>query len=359
MKRQTLAFALTTLAALLVVGCSESNESPPAASAPLATVQPTATATPAPPATPASSATPKPPEVYRGVNLSPRSFGAEDYTRFFDEARQAGNIISWSGPWPQIADLQRGPPSTIAQFAAQKGLNFMIQSGYPVKRDVQSPRISDEATKASFLASLKSYVERHKPKYVAFGVEINNYDADRRDVFDELVALFPAVADAVHAASPSTRVMTIFQLEIMKGLRGGLFGGKNDPAAAQWDLLNLFPRADALGFTTYPSIIFKDPSEMPADYYTEIAKYTQKPVVFTEIGWFASAAIPDWESSEAEQAAFVARFREMVAPLNPQLMLYSFLYDPSSAGLPLVFDKVGLMRLDGTPRPALEAWRRS
>ena len=306
---------------------------------------------------PSPTASPKPPAVYRGTNFSPRSFDGPDFLRFFDEAAQVGNIVSWSGPWPQLAELPRGAPSVIGQLAAQKGLNYMIQSAYPVKKDVQAPRIADEATKAAYLASLKAFVERFKPRYVALGVEINNYDADRRAVFDELVALFPAVADTVHAASPETKVLTIFQLEIMKGLRGGLFGGKNDPATAQWELLQLFPKADVIGFTTYPSIIFKDPSEMPDDYYTEISKHTPKPVVFTEIGWLAGAAIPGWESSEQEQAAFVTRFKEMVAPLNPQVLLYSFLYDPPATALPLAFDKIGLMRADGTPRPAWEVWR--
>lgn len=345
---------LLVVLALLVGACAAEGDSPP-----LAPTDTAAQATFIPAQTPLPTATPKLPVVYRGTNFSPRSFDGPDFLRFFDEAGQVGNIVSWSGPWPQLADLQRGAPTVIGQLAAQKGLNYMIQSAYPVKKDVQAPRIDDEATKVSYLASLKAFVERFKPRYVALGVEINNYDADRRAVFDELVALFPAVADTVHAASPETKVMTIFQLEIMKGLRGGLFGGKNDPATAQWDLLQLFPKADVISFTTYPSIIFKEPSEFPADYYTEIAKHTSKPVVFTEIGWLASAVIPGWESSEQEQAAFVARFKEMVAPLNPQLLLYSFLYDPPISTVPLAFDKIGLMRADGTPRPAWEAWRRS
>jgi len=52
----------------------------------------------------------------------------------------------------------------------------------------------------------------------------------------------------------------------MKGLHGGPFGGTNDESLSQWGLLDDFPDADALAFTTCPCLVFKDPSEMPEDY---------------------------------------------------------------------------------------------
>lgn len=36
----------------------------------------------------------------------------------------------------------------------------------------------------------------------------------------------------------------------MKGLQGGLFGGFNDAAQAQWQLIDRFPKADFIAFTT-------------------------------------------------------------------------------------------------------------
>src|SRR3989338_10570701 len=96
----------------------------------------------------------------------------------------------------------------------------------------------------------------------------------------------------------------------MKGLRGGLFGGINDESKNQWKLLDQFPKADLIDFTTYPALIYKAPSEIPNDYYSVILTYTEKPVLFTEVGWSSKIDNPSWETSESEQAEFIKIFEE-------------------------------------------------
>jgi hypothetical protein len=56
---------------------------------------------------------------------------------------------------------------------------------------------------------------------------------------------------------------------------GGLYGGANDPSKNLWFLLDKFPGADLIAFNTYPGMIYKTPSEIPADYFTGIKAHTK------------------------------------------------------------------------------------
>lgn len=145
-------------------------------------------------------------------------------------------------------------------------------------------------------------------------------------------------------ASPNTQVFTVFQLEKMKGLSGGLFGGKSDPGQNEWSLLDRFAKADFFAFTTYPGLVYKDPSEISTNYYDEIRLHTSKRIAFSEIGW---------QSSETEQADFIRLFFTLTKSLEPEFRIWSFLYDQPTI---VPFDSMGLFRPDGTPKPGWDTW---
>ncbi len=171
---------------------------------------------------------------------------------------------------------------------------------------------------------------------------------------DAFVQLYNQVYDAVKSTSPNTQVFTTFQLEKMKGLGGGLFGGTNSPDASEWNLLDRFSKLDLVAFTTYPGLIYKVPSEIPSDYYSEIQQHTNKKVAFTEIGWHSNASPTGWESSAAEQAQFVTTFFDLTANLgNKEIAIWSFLYDQNTAP---PFNSMGLFNADGNAKPAWNNW---
>jgi hypothetical protein len=45
----------------------------------------------------------EPSGTLKGVSLSPRSSSAEDFTGFFEEAVQAGEIVMWAGDWQELS----------------------------------------------------------------------------------------------------------------------------------------------------------------------------------------------------------------------------------------------------------------
>lgn len=126
----------------------------------------------------------------------------------------------------------------------------------------------DEATCRAYLDAAVAFARDCRPPYLGLGVEVNILAEKSPADFERFVRLHDEVYDAVKAVSPKTKVFTVFQLEKMKGLGGGLFGGTNDPARAQWRLLSRFARLDLAAFTTYPGLVFKAPGDVPADYYS-------------------------------------------------------------------------------------------
>jgi hypothetical protein len=291
----------------------------------------------------------------KGVSLSPRSYQGADFTDFFRLAAEAGDIVMWAGDWADLRGQEGSGAITVAELSAAYGYVPLIEAQFFTQSDGALVRPLDEINRRMYRESAVHFAEMYRPQYLGLGIEVNVlFEKSPRD-FDAFAVLFDEVYDAVKAASPGTKVFTVFQLERMKGLQGGLFGGADDPARAQWELLDRFPKADLIAFTTYPCLVFTSPADLPADYYDEAAAHTAKPLAFTEIGWHSAPAPAGWESSEAEQAEFVRRFFALTRDVHPEIAVWSFLYDPETDP---PFDSMGLRRRgDGNPKPAWDAWR--
>ncbi|MFH1072201.1 MAG: hypothetical protein V1743_02115 [Nanoarchaeota archaeon] len=292
--------------------------------------------------------------VMKGVSLSPKSFQGDDFKDFFTKANQAGSIITWAGDWQELTKTENGGPTVVASLASTYEYIPLIQAQFFTQSTGKLLRPLDDATKQSYKDSMVAFAQKYKPAYLGIGIEVNIlYEKSPAD-FDSFAAFYSEVYDAVKAVSPDTKVFTVFQLERMKGMHGGLFGGTNDPAKAEWQLLDRFPKADLIAFTTYPDLIYKSPAEIPADYYTEIRTKTAKPIAFTEIGWHSAASPAGWESSEERQAAFVTRFFELTKELKPEFVVWSFLYDQDTIE---PFNTMGLIDKEGKMKTAFNIWR--
>lgn len=332
-------------------GCVSNGKAENAGASPTATPWPSPTVTVSP--SPTATELPSPAGILKGVSLSPRSFEPADFTDFFQKAKQAGDIVSWAGDWQELASTTGGGPKVVAELASSYGYIPLIEAQFFTQSTGALLRSLDEATKQGYTNSAAGFAAKYKPRYLGLGIEVNMlYETSPQD-FDAFAQLFSDISDAVKEASPDTKLFTVFQLERMKGLHGGLFGGTNDPSKAQWSLLDKFPKADLLAFTTYPGLVFKDPANIPSDYYTEIRLHTSRPIVFTEIGWHSQASPQGWESSDAEEAEFVAAFFRLTQGLDAEFAVWSFLYDQSTFE---PFRSMGLLRRDGTAKPAWEAW---
>ncbi len=256
-----------------------------------------------------------------------------------------------AGDWQELEN-SKGSPEVISSLASTYGYTPLIEAQFFTQSDGKLLRALNEENKQAYMESAILFVKKHKPKYLALGIEVNALYEKSPGDFDDFVAFYNKLYDAVKAESPDTNVFTVFQLEKMKGLNGGLFGGINDPAKSQWQLLDKF-KLDIAAFTTYPSLIYATPSEIPADYYVGIKSHTTKPIAFTEIGWHSAASPKGWESSEEEQVEFVKRFFTLTSDLNSEFEIWSFLYDQNTIE---PFNSMGMYTKDGTQKQAWAEW---
>jgi hypothetical protein len=286
-----------------------------------------------------------------GVALSARSNSAEDFESFFDLAADAGSVLLHNGDWAQL-DPESGAFAVTMIVGGERGLVPAI--GISANDFKTLIRPLDDTTRADYLSRLEEFLRVHQPRYLGIGNEVNTVATDNPGEYETLVDLFADAAAVVEATSPETMVYPVFQYEWLIGRRDGIFGGENRPEDDQWSLLSGFPDAEAIGITTYPGLVFSDPDEIPADYYSAIADHTGLPVVFTEMGWQSGGGPPGYEGSDEQQARFIARFDDLTADIDVLVAIWPFVFDTQVDIVP--FNSMGLRRSDGTPRPAWATW---
>lgn len=212
------------------------------------------------------------------------------------------------------------------------------------------------AVRSGFIEEAVARVRWYNAKYVCLAMEVNAYHEQQPDDFDNFVSLFAETREAIKKIRPEAVVFVSMQYEQLLGRFGGIAGQKvHEP---QWELLEkLEPHQDAVGISSYPlasmkPVRFGDPNDLPDDYYSRIAEHTEKPIIFTELGWSSDKK---YGSSEKRQAEFLRRFEKLTRGLDLLMVNYFFLYDTKGYGS--VFDSMGLLDKSGRPKEAMSVWK--
>ncbi len=288
--------------------------------------------------------------VLKGVSLSPKSFEQGDFLDFLEKTKQTGDVVMWSGDWDEISN--DAAPIIMVKLAPKYGYMPFIEVTPFVQSTGKFIRPLDEETKQKYLNSAIAFAQKYQPQYLGFGIETNMFYLKAPNEFNEFVILYNQVYTAVKEVSPNTQVFTVFQLEIMKGHT--LWStAKADQNEAQWFLLDKF-NSDIIAFTTYPSLVYKDPKDIPFEYYKDIQSHTTKPIAFTEVGWQSAASPVGWESSEEEQAEFIEIFFRLSQNLDTKVVIWSFMFDPDAIE---PFNSMGLIYNNGTLKKSYTLWR--
>ncbi len=289
---------------------------------------------------------PQVPEPLKGVSLSPKSYSEEDFLDFLEKVKETQDVLTWVGDW---IELGKGTnPIVNPELSRQYDYVPIIEVGHYIQSSGDLLRPFSEENKNLYKESTITFVETYKPAYFGMGVEINIFAEKNPDEFSNFVQFYNELYEAIKTSSPSTKVFTVFQLEAMHGLSTW----EIEEHSQSWEMIDIF-RSDLAAFTTYPGLVYKDPTMIPEDHYSEIAKHTSKPVAFLEIGWHSEAYPPNWESSETEQAEFVETFFRLTEDLDTEIMIWSFMFDQETFK---PFDSMGLINNNGTAKAAWDVW---
>ena len=310
-----------------------------------------------------------------GVSSLPSELTDAGYGQAFEVAAQAGEVILIKRvpPWGALLDADEFPSADVVaatqrekQLANEHGLETFIAidpaGGAAAGELAELPEglrgagFADEQVRSAFVRYAEYVAANYRPLFLALGVEVNSYEAENPEDFEQFLTLYAEAYDAVKALSPDTVVFPTFQLEEMHGLLP-----LGEPRAPQWNLIGRFaPRLDMIGLSVYPDAVFGDPLRVPREYLSRASDYADVPIAIAEMGYTSDTTRQDVHGEDL-QALFLARMVQEAERLRMPLAVWFVGQDPTFTGAP-PFDQLGglgLLRRDGSEKRAWEVWKNS
>ena len=161
------------------------------------------------------------------------------------------------------------------------------------------------------------------------------------ELYTKLVFLYEEIYYDIKALSPETKVFCTFSREIVSENR-----------EADMSILDNFDpnTLDLLVLTSYPHSVagVNRPSDIPSDYYSEIAdRLPGNPLGFSEIAWPSMTQF----GGEQSQVDFIERLDgDLTERLEIEFIMWPWLSDLAES------DYIGLIQRDGTQKLGYYAW---
>lgn len=283
-------------------------------------------------------------------------------------------IIHVSPPWPALIagatsdSAVRGVVLPLAQIYRGKNLQLFVTIDVTdgLNRTAEAPEllalrrsITEPAIQALYRQFAISVARIVQPDYLGLAAETNLIRvAAPRPVYDAVVRM---VNDAATELLRDRTAVDLF-VSVQVETAWGRFQGTNQYIGVEDDFRD-FPFMRALGLSSYPYIVFPDPSNLPDDYFSRIANGRTLPVMVVEGGW-TSAAVGAIQSSPVKQTQYVSRHAQLLERANAiawlqltytDLDVSAFPPQPPGSSLAL-FTQLGFVDTQLRPKPALTTW---
>lgn len=300
---------------------------------------------------------------YMGIVPTPKSVPNTTFEDIVAAYEEAGTISEITMVWTEpsgIGEYEKLKQNRVVEAVRVYGLKPVVTLNFATIKEVpgkglqyvvdapegMEANLSDPEFRERWVEEAGNIARDFKPEYFSLGNEINDYFYLHPEEMDAYVSLYDEAYAAIKEVSPETKVFVVFSLEHME-------------ENGQYEMIQRFNgRSDLIGLTTYPWQEYGDPEEIPADYYSGLGEYTDKPVAFTEIGWPSSA---EAGSSEAEQARFLSRFAELTEGMDVEMVNWLFLHEVVVGGVAGAVSRpeagtIALKRADGGRKEAYAEW---
>jgi hypothetical protein len=224
--------------------------------------------------------------------------------------------------------------------------------------------ITEPAIQRLYRNYVRALVEMLHPDYLGLAAETNLIRAvAARPVYNAVVRMAnDAASDIRHSRSASLLPLYV---SVQVETAWGRLGRQGAYVGIDQDLRD-FPFVNVLALSSYPYLGgFRDPKQIPLDYYTRVKGSRALPVMVVEGGWPSTSVRGVFSSSPVMQAGYIARQSELLDQANAigvfqlsftDLDLGSF-PKPVPTILPL-FATLGLVDSNLKPKPALSTWDR-
>jgi len=304
------------------------------------------------------------------VSVAIRS--AEIWTRRSDAA-----IMHLDVPWAQLlagtspADALRKDGVDLEHYYRGKHLRLVVTIDVTngLARESEAPAlvaahrsITEPAVQQLYRGYVRALVEILHPDYLGLAAETNLVRAIApRAVYNAVVRMTnDAAADVRRLRSPTALPLYV---SVQVETAWGKLGKQTEYVGIDQDLRD-FPFVNLLGLSSYPYLGgFKQPDQIPIDYYARVSGSRRLPVMVVEGGWPSASVRGAFASSAEMQARYIARQSHLLEEAKAigvfqlsfaDLDLGSF-PKPVPSILPL-FSTLGLVDADLKPKPALAIW---
>ena len=308
-----------------------------------------------------------------GISSLPRELNAEAYVEAFELAGEAGEmvLIRRTPPWAEF--LPGGSVSdatadtTAAEIAAVDGNNLDLFFAIdPTDAATGRDRLStlpashegrgfdDPEIRSAFLAYAEYIAINYRPDYLALGVEMNLYIARDEERIAAFASLYEEAYGRIKEVAPETQITVTMQYEDMQSLLP-----TEDRHFADWALFErLDASMDVAALSTYPGLVFNQVGDIPANYYSQLRGFTDKPIVIAETGFPSEPSPPANTGSPEAQEEYVGRVLGEADDLGMPFIIWFAAWDPSFAeGTAFSsFRHIGLIETDGTEKPSWGTW---
>ena len=284
-------------------------------------------------------------------------------------------IISNEPPWDSLLDgkdipsLVRNNYSSLMQLYRNAGLKVWIyldpENGLDRTHDSRAlanrgKSIAQQDVQLLFVAFACAMDSILHPDHLGLALETNLIRlAAPSSIYDGVKSAVNAAASAIRQFDKQTPLSCSVQADVAWGLLGAQAGYAGiDKDFSDFQFLN------ELGISTYPYMVFKSPSDMPANYFSRLLNGKAMPVFVSESGW-VSGSIPSLSinSSTLQQKGYVSRMHELLQNAHASAWFQLAFTDialsawspADSAGL-YPFATLGMVDTNFIAKPAFATW---
>ncbi len=229
----------------------------------------------------------------------------------------------------------------------------------------KSRKLDDPETILAYTRFCRRMIEKFKPDYFAYGVEVNMLAEANTRKFEQFQILTKQVYETLTAENPELPIFLTFQIDVYHKHRA-----RQRPV-----ITKLLPYSDLIAVSTYPYMEGYSPQTLPKETFADVATVdTRKPYAIYETRFIAEESYRPLltakivEGSEAVQAAYVRLLLRSANRQHARFVVWFFPQDvdefweqqtnPAAKWFVKIWRDSGLVDGSGREREGLMEWDR-